>query len=85
MRSPDPVLGSEEERAEKKVRRRKREVELLRISKQQAYKFLFEAQYELAIPSALQSLKFSKEVSGDKTIELVPSYLILGEASIGNH
>lgn len=57
--------------------------ELLRISQQQAYKFLFEGQYALAIPAALQSLRFSMQISGSDSIELVPSYLILGEASIG--
>ncbi|KAJ3322837.1 Zinc finger MYND domain-containing protein 12 [Boothiomyces sp. JEL0866] len=58
-------------------------MELLRISKQQSYRYLFEGQYELAIPAALQSLRFSMAVSGDNPIDLVPSYLILGEASIG--
>ncbi|KAJ3275864.1 Zinc finger MYND domain-containing protein 12 [Terramyces sp. JEL0728] len=58
-------------------------MELLRVSKQQSYRYLFEGQYELAIPAALQSLRFSMALSGDNPINLVPSYLILGEASIG--
>lgn len=46
-------------------------------------KLLFESKYEFAIPAALQTLKFSIEVYGLASIELVPSYLILGEACIG--
>nr|KAJ3421451.1 Zinc finger MYND domain-containing protein 12 [Polyrhizophydium stewartii] len=42
-------------------------------------------QYDLAIPAALQALRFSMDVSGPSSIDLVPSYLLLGEASIGTH
>jgi tetratricopeptide (TPR) repeat protein len=56
---------------------------MLEISKQQAYKYLFESQYELAIPAALQSLKLSLNLFDKNPIELVPCYLILGEACIG--
>ena len=48
-------------------------------------KLLFEGKYEYAIPAAMQSLKFSIEVYGIASIELVPSYLILGEACIGKN
>ncbi|KAJ3357707.1 Zinc finger MYND domain-containing protein 12 [Entophlyctis luteolus] len=41
------------------------------------------AQYDLAIPAALQALRFSMDVYGQDSTELVPSYLLLGEASIG--
>jgi hypothetical protein len=58
-------------------------MELLCISKQQAYKYLFEGQFALAIPAALQSLRFSMQLSGSSSVDSVPSYLILGEASIG--
>ena len=33
----------------------------------------------------MQSLRFAIDVHGIASIELVPSYLILGEASIGQH
>ncbi|KAI8896520.1 hypothetical protein BC833DRAFT_94372 [Globomyces pollinis-pini] len=83
LRNPDPILGSEEERLEKHRLHSCKQMELLKISKQQAYRYLFEGQYELAIPAALQALRFSMDVSGDNSIDLVPSYLILGEASTG--
>lgn len=53
------------------------------LAKTEAAKHLNESQYELAIPAALQALKFSVELWGPGSIELVPSYLLLGEASIG--
>jgi hypothetical protein len=40
-------------------------------------------QYELAIPGALQSLRFSMEVYGSGRIELVPAYLLLAESNLG--
>ncbi|KAJ3120979.1 Zinc finger MYND domain-containing protein 12, partial [Irineochytrium annulatum] len=58
-------------------------VQLLELSKTEAHKKLFEGQHDLAIPAALQALRFSMDVYGQNGIELVPSYLLLGEASIG--
>lgn len=46
-------------------------------------KLLFEGRHEQAVPAAMQSLRFAIDVHGLASIELVPSYLILGEASIG--
>ena len=58
-------------------------IELCRTTGQ---KLLFEGKYESAVPAALAALKFAIQVYGLSSIELVPSYLILGEASIGkNH
>ena len=55
-------------------------IELCRTTGQ---KLLFEGKYESAVPAALGALKFAIQVYGLSSIELVPSYLILGEASIG--
>jgi hypothetical protein len=44
---------------------------------------LYEEQFDLAIPAALQALRFSMDIHGKDSVELVPSYLLLGEASIG--
>lgn len=38
----------------------------------------------MAVPAALQALRFSMDIHGKDSVELVPSYLLLGEASIGN-
>ncbi|KAJ3209974.1 Zinc finger MYND domain-containing protein 12 [Dinochytrium kinnereticum] len=83
LRTPVAVLGSEEERAYRERQTRHRQIQLLELSKTEAHKKLFEGQYDLAIPAALQALRFSMDVYGQNSIELVPSYLLLGEASIG--
>uniref|UniRef100_A0A1I8F337 Sec23_trunk domain-containing protein n=1 Tax=Macrostomum lignano TaxID=282301 RepID=A0A1I8F337_9PLAT len=53
------------------------------ITRTTGQKLLFENHFEEAVPAALQSLKFAIDVHGSSSVELVPSYLILGEASIG--
>ncbi|KAI8924410.1 hypothetical protein BC831DRAFT_465792 [Entophlyctis helioformis] len=83
LRTPVAVLGSEEERAYREKQTRARQLQLLQITKTEAHKLLFEGQYDLAIPAALQALRFSMDVAGPSSIDLVPSYLLLGEASIG--
>ena len=35
------------------------------------------------IPGAMHALMFAKEVFGDTSIELTPSYLVLAEANLG--
>ncbi|KAI9349459.1 hypothetical protein DFJ73DRAFT_833634 [Zopfochytrium polystomum] len=83
LRTPVAVLGSEEERIHREKQTRHRQIQLLELSKTEAHKKLFEGKYDLAIPAALQALRFSMDVHGQNSIELVPSYLLLGEASIG--
>merc|ERR1739848_594814 len=48
-----------------------------------AQKFLVQGKYDLAVPGALQSLKFAIEIYGNEATELVPSYLLLAEANLG--
>lgn len=56
---------------------------MIELTKTVGQKLLFEGKYEYAVPAAMQALKFSIDVFGLASIELVPSYLILGEACIG--
>ena len=56
---------------------------MIELCRTEGQKLLFEGRYDRVVPAALESLKFSIEVYGLSSIELVPSYLILGEASIG--
>ncbi|KAI8906834.1 hypothetical protein EDD86DRAFT_209879 [Gorgonomyces haynaldii] len=83
LRSPVTILGSEEERAQRQRETLLRQQELLKIAKTEAHKLLFESHFDLAIPAALQALRFSMLIHGQDSIEIVPSYLLLGEASIG--
>ena len=56
---------------------------MIELTRTTGQKLLFEGKHDQAVPAALQSLRFAIEVHGLASIELVPSYLILGEASIG--
>jgi len=83
LRSKPSATGSEEERL-----RRKKTLELslsalVDLTRQEASKFLQNAQYELALPGALQSLKFAQQVHGKQHIELVPPLLLLAEVNLG--
>lgn len=85
LRERPKMIGSEEERdrrAEELMGIRK---ELLELCTETAKKFLIQGKYELAVPGALQSLKFAIEVYGSEATELVPSYLLLAEANLGLH
>ena len=56
---------------------------MIDLTRTNGQKLLFEGKHEQAVPAAMQSLRFAIDVHGLASIELVPSYLILGEASIG--
>ncbi|KAL6068203.1 hypothetical protein STEG23_035250, partial [Scotinomys teguina] len=47
-----------------------------------AQKYLFEGKHEDAVPAALHSLRFRMNVHGMSSVELVPAYLLLAEASL---
>ena len=57
--------------------------QMIDLTRTTGQKLLFEGKHEQAVPAAMQSLRFAIDVHGTASIELVPSYLILGEASIG--
>ncbi|XP_075253649.1 zinc finger MYND domain-containing protein 12-like [Convolutriloba macropyga] len=78
-----PFLGSEDERQRRNADRIEKQRNLIMLTRTTGQKFLFEKRYNEAVPAALQSLKYSIEVHGTSSIELVISYLILAEASIG--
>lgn len=83
LRTPIPFLGSEEERQHRKKQQIVRQKQMIELCRTEGQKLLFEGRYDRVVPAAMESLKFSIEVYGLSSIELVPSYLILGEASIG--
>lgn len=77
------TCNSEEEREHQRKQKVAREKNMIELTRTVGQKLLFEGKYEYAIPAAMQSLKFSINVYGLDSIELVPAYLILGEACIG--
>jgi len=84
LRMPVPFTsGSDEAREYQKEQKNVRQKQMIELTSTASQKLLFEEKYEYAVPAAMQALKFSIDVYGLSSIELVPSYLILGEACIG--
>lgn len=83
LRAPPKMIGSEEERKRRSEELMGIRKELLELCTETAQKFLVQGKYELAVPGALQSLKFAIDVFGSEATELVPSYLLLAEANLG--
>eukprot|EP00451_Oxyrrhis_marina_P021542 CAMPEP_0204354914 /NCGR_PEP_ID=MMETSP0469-20131031/33748_1 /ASSEMBLY_ACC=CAM_ASM_000384 /TAXON_ID=2969 /ORGANISM="Oxyrrhis marina" /LENGTH=361 /DNA_ID=CAMNT_0051342079 /DNA_START=41 /DNA_END=1126 /DNA_ORIENTATION=- len=83
LRERPKLIGSEEERERRNEELRAIRKELLELCTEQSQKFLVQGKYELAVPGALQSLKFAIEIYGGEAKELVPSYLLLAEANLG--
>uniref|UniRef100_A0A7S4PS91 MYND-type domain-containing protein n=1 Tax=Alexandrium monilatum TaxID=311494 RepID=A0A7S4PS91_9DINO len=83
LRERPKMIGSEEERDRRTEELMGIRKELLELCTETAQKHLVQGKYELAVPGALQSLKFAIEVFGSEATELVPSYLLLAEANLG--
>ncbi|CAL1527234.1 unnamed protein product [Lymnaea stagnalis] len=83
LRQATPFLPSKEERDKRQSQVQSMKIDLIEMSRTLAQKMLFEGKHELSVPAAMQSLRYSIEVYGVATIELVPSYLVLGEACVG--
>lgn len=50
-----------------------------------AREFVLDGKHKEAIPAALHALRFSTEVYGSSSVQLVPAYLLLAEASTGKY
>ncbi|CAF1223472.1 unnamed protein product, partial [Didymodactylos carnosus] len=83
LRKKQVFLLSEEERREKDRETRERKINLMEMTRMIGQRHLFQERYEQAIPAALSSLKLAVDVYGPKSVDLIPSYLILAEASLG--
>ncbi|KAJ7306567.1 hypothetical protein JRQ81_009931 [Phrynocephalus forsythii] len=83
LRTAPPFYNSEKERKHGREQKISREKFLAELTQTIAQNFLLEGKHESAIPAALHSLKFSISVHGSDSVELVPAFLILAEASLG--
>eukprot|EP00771_Trimastix_marina_P003948 gnl/Trimastix_PCT/666.p1 GENE.gnl/Trimastix_PCT/666~~gnl/Trimastix_PCT/666.p1 ORF type:complete len:395 (+),score=93.42 gnl/Trimastix_PCT/666:41-1225(+) len=83
IRVSPTLMGSERERQKREQTREKMMLQVIELSKQEAMKFLVTGHYELAMAGALQAQRHSMEIFGANRVELVPSYLLLAEASMG--
>lgn len=83
LRSPPPAFGFEEQRQLAESERKELLLCLLDRSRTIAQKLLFEKNFTNAIPAALCALSTSIQLYGQDSIDLVPCYLLLGEATVG--
>lgn len=83
LRRDPPIVGSEEERARRERTLQVSKKALVDLTKNVSQKFLVQRMFDLAIPAALEALRFSHQLYGEKSIELVPAYLLLAEANLG--
>ncbi|XP_016278030.1 zinc finger MYND domain-containing protein 12 isoform X3 [Monodelphis domestica] len=78
-----PFYNSEEERRHGREQLLQRQKHLIELCYKVAQKYLFEGKHEESVPAALHSLRFRTNVYGLNSVQLVPAYLLLSEASIG--
>jgi len=77
------IVGSQEDRAKRDYTVNRSKRTLIDLCQQESSKHLVNGRFELAIPGAIQALKFLKDTFGDGAIEAVPPYLLLAEANLG--
>ncbi|GAB1288849.1 Zinc finger, MYND domain-containing 12 [Apodemus speciosus] len=82
LRTTMPFYNSEEERQHGLQQLQRRQKHLIEFCYTVAQKYLFEGRHEDAVPAALHSLRFRMNVHGLSSVELVPAYLLLAEASL---
>lgn len=58
---------------------------LIDLAASAAQQFVLEGKHKEAIPAAWHALRFSTEVFGSDSMQLVPAYLLLAEASAGEY
>ncbi|XP_004705322.1 zinc finger MYND domain-containing protein 12 isoform X1 [Echinops telfairi] len=83
LRTTMPFYNSEEERQHGLQQLQQRQKHLIEFCYTVAQKYIFEGKYEEAVPAALHSLRFRMNMHGLSSVELVPAYLLLSEASLG--
>jgi tetratricopeptide (TPR) repeat protein len=77
------AVGSQEDRAKREYTVNRSKRTLIELCQQEAAKMLVNGRHELAVPGAVQALKFLKDTYGEGSIESVPAYLLLAEANLG--
>lgn len=83
LRAAPLVIGTEEDRAKQAYTMEMNKKALIDICTREAAKFLVKHQFELALPGAMQALKFLKEIYGEESVETIASHLQLAEANLG--
>ncbi|KAL0234696.1 hypothetical protein PCE1_001732 [Barthelona sp. PCE] len=82
IRQDTLIIGSEKQRNEFQSRVNELMTDVIETSKLEATKFLASGECKYALPGALQALKYSRKMYGDKSLQVTPAYLLLGEISL---
>ena len=80
---PAPIVGTQEERVRRTNNVALSKRSLIEFCMSESAKLLSTKKYKLAIPAAIQALKFSKDVDGENAVSTVDPYLHLAEAFLG--
>ncbi|XP_030641064.1 zinc finger MYND domain-containing protein 12 [Chanos chanos] len=83
IRKPAPFHAVQADRDKQRNEIRRRQEELIEISQAAARRRLSEGSHQEALPAAQFSLRCAMDVYGSSAIRLVPSYLLMAEASMG--
>ncbi|NWS78010.1 ZMY12 protein, partial [Crotophaga sulcirostris] len=83
IRTPLPCPLSEKERKHNLEQLEKRQKSIIDLTSRAAQEFILDGKHKEAIPAALHALRFSTEVYSSNSVQLVPAYLLLAEASAG--
>ncbi|KFV90573.1 Zinc finger MYND domain-containing protein 12, partial [Fulmarus glacialis] len=83
IRTSLPFLLSEKERKHGTEQLVKRQKYIIDLAYGTAQEFVLDGKHKEALPAALHALRFSTEVYGSNSVQLVPAYLLLAEASTG--
>jgi len=78
-----PIVGTREERERRLNGIILSKRSLIEYCMTEASNLLSVQKFQLAIPGAIQALKFSKDVYGEKSVEVVEPYLLLAQAFLG--
>ncbi|NXG55205.1 ZMY12 protein, partial [Hemiprocne comata] len=83
IRAPLPFFLTETERKQSREQLVERQKHILDLVQSRAQGLVLEGRHPEAIPAALQAVKLGAEVHGWDSVQLVPAYLLLAEASTG--
>jgi tetratricopeptide (TPR) repeat protein len=80
---PLPMVGTQEERHRRTTNTVLSKRSLVEYCLSESSSLLSLQKYQLAFPAAIQALKFSTEIDGDRALSLVEPYLHLSQAALG--
>lgn len=83
LRQPAPIVGTSEERARRSAATIASKRSLTEFCLTESSNLLSLQKYHLAVPAAIQALKFSKDCDGDRSLAVVEPYLQLAQAYLG--